>query len=128
MDATTPGEVNASGDFIRGLKFTPKGGEAVPAKGGGDRLEMFFHTLKGLEGTIRNWRSRSQADKLTFLNAYERPRPDKNTLPAEALENEKLWRTTMLGILFMELSEPGYDVLVAQAAFDALRPEKVGKR
>ncbi len=126
MDTQLP-DLDASGDFIRNLRFTPTGTSKQPPRGSGDTLEVFFHTLKGSEGTLRAWKTRPQPDKLAFIAAIERPDP-KRMSKAEVDDAEKFWRNTLLGVLFMELSQPGGDPLVAQAALDSLRPEKVGKR
>ena len=114
-----PTSVNASGDYYRNLKLGTQESAPVVRQSSTDRLADFFYVLKGSEGTLRNWRTRTPKDRMIYLNAIEKPKDP---------EAEKLWRTEILGILFMELSEPGGDPMVAQAVIDSLRDAKVGKR
>lgn len=133
MDASAPAVApppvvtNASGDFIRNLKF-PQSGTSNPAvRQSGDRLEAFYHRLKGAEGTLRTWTTRAQADKMTFIANLIRP--DKGKMnPAEFNEAFDFWRTAMLGCLDAELMQDTPDLLVAQAALDSFRLPKYGKR
>lgn len=124
----TPGEVNASGDYIRGLKFIARSAKAEGETGSRDRMEVFFHLLKGSEATIRNWNTRDETAKLTYLNAAGCPERDKNLSVEEHAELVRRWRYEMLGILFAETLAQPPNRLVAQAAFDSLFPGKVGKR
>lgn len=128
IPTVTPGEVNASGDYIRGLAFPARSAKPAGETGSRDRMELFFHLLKGSESTIRNWNTRDEAGKLAYLNAATCPERDKNQTIDEYNENVRRWRYEMLGILFSESLASPPNRLVAQAAFDALFPGRVGKR
>lgn len=124
---TTPGEVNASGDYIRNLTF-PVRGASQQIDGSRDRMELFFHLLKGSETTIRHWNTRDERSKLEYLNTAVCPERPKTATAEEHAETVTRWRYEMLGILFSESLATPPNRLVAQAAFDALFPGRVGKR
>ena len=119
--------VNASGDYIRGLKFPAKSGAAPQQAGSRDRMELFFHELQGAVGTLRNWRQMTQKDRLEFVASLS-----KYNLAGDSKEereaSEKFRRSALVGVLFRELYEPGGDILVAQAAFDSFREPKTPRK
>lgn len=128
MQTTTPGELNASGDFIQSLHFSAaKASNPNPTPAlGGDVLEAFYVSLRGAEGTLRNWKSLTQAAKIEFIATIPKPDVnDKTKSPEELKEADTFFRLTMLGIIYREYGRPGGDDLVAKAAFDNLR---VGKQ
>lgn len=128
MDTPALPDVNATRDFFKSLDLGPKK-ETVLRQSSSDRLSDFFYALKGAEGTLRNWHTRSQADRLTFVGALQKPVRESTENEDSFREKLTFWRTSLLGVLFMEALIPGGgDRLVAQAAFDSLFEGKVGKR
>ena len=126
---TTPGEVNASGDYYRNLDLRPKSGAPPPqTKLSGDRLELFYHLLQGSAGTIRHWNNRDERGKVEYLNATPPPERQKGQDVEEYVRVFGGWRNEMLGLFFAEALSPQPNRLVSQAIFDYLFPGKVGKR
>ncbi len=119
--------VNASGDYIRGLKFPASTGPTPQRTGSRDRMEVFFHELHGAIGTLRNWRQMPQRERLDYVASLEKSNLAAGT-PEEREKNERFRRNALLGVLFRELYEPGGDLLVAQAAFDSFREPKAGRK
>lgn len=97
-------------------------------QGSTDRMADFFHSLKGAEGTLRQWNTQDQPTKLAQISNYERPEKTKTTSEEEHRRDFKAWHTFMCGVVFMEALAQTPDRLVAQTAFDWLYPGKVGKR
>ena len=119
--------VDASGEYIRGLKFPALSGTGPGVTGSRDRMEIFFHELQGAVGTLRNWRQMPQKDRLDFVASLSKNNgPDGTKEEREA--QEKFRRNALLGVLFRELYEPGGDILVAQAAFDSFREPKTQRK
>lgn len=131
MDQPEPVVVNASGDYIRNLQLGDRRPPASPVpiyQGSTDRMADFFHTLMGVEGTLRNWNNDTSAGKIQKLEVFEKPVKTNNITEEDYKRLHKAWHAYQCGVIFMEALAQTPDRLVAQAAFDNLFPGKIGKR